>query len=74
MGLEVYMQMSGKQASATEHLLKTFSRFGMTLPYLVLGELVNPEEDGYPVFTIVFRTIGEKQIYRIEVKDSDKNA
>jgi hypothetical protein len=74
MSVEVNMQMTAKQAHATEHLLKTFSRFGMMLPYLVLGELVNPMEDGYPVFRIVIRIVGEKQIYRIEVNDGDEDA
>lgn len=73
MSVEVNMQMTSKQANATEHLLKTFSKLGMMLPYVVLGELINPEEDGYPVFRIVFRIVGEKQIYRIEVCE-DENA
>ena len=71
MSIEVHMQMSSNQANATEHLLKTFSRFGMMLPYLVLGELINPEEDGRPVFNVVVRIVDKKQIYRIEISDKD---
>jgi hypothetical protein len=74
MSIEVRMQMTLNQANATEHLLKTLSRLGMMLPHVVLGEMINPEEDGYPVFRIIIRIVGDKQIFRIEVVDEDEDA
>jgi hypothetical protein len=74
MGVEEKMYMTLNQANATEHLLKTFDRLGMMSPYLVMGHLMNEEEDGYPVYKVVVRIVGQKKIYVIEVGDEDDYA
>jgi hypothetical protein len=71
MGIEKRTIMTLHQANATEHLLKTLDKLGIMSPYLVMGHLVNEEEDTYPIYKIVIRIVGQKCIHVIEVGDED---
>jgi hypothetical protein len=71
MSVEKSMKMTLNEANATEHLLKTFDRMGMMLPYLILGELQTPEENKWPVYKMIIRIVGQNRIYRIEVDDGE---